>query len=95
MITLTGGASTSASAPGSGGIGEDEGLLELNQSGAGGIERLDLLPLLSVLALLLLAGRRQAVEQAVHLFCREDHRSAVGPAWCIRAVELEWALDDV
>ena len=94
MITLTGGASTSASAPGSGGVGE-EGLLELNESGAGGVERLDLLPLLSVLALLLLAGRRQAVEQAVHLFCREDHRSAVGPAWCMRAVELEWALDDV
>lgn len=94
MITLTGGASTSASAPGSGGVGK-EGLLEFNESGAGGIERLDLLPLLSVLAFLLPPGRRQAVEQAVHLFCREDHRSAVGPAWCIRAVELEWALDDV
>eukprot|EP00964_Phaeocystis_antarctica_P008023 scaffold4312_cov30-Phaeocystis_antarctica.AAC.1 len=72
------GASTSASAPGSDGI-DEERLLELDESGAGGIERLDLLPLLGVLALLLLAGRRQAVEQGVDLVYREDHRSAVGP----------------
>ena len=44
-----------------------------------GIERLDLLPLLDILALLLLPGRREAVEQCVHFVYREDHRAAVGP----------------
>ena len=44
-----------------------------------GIERFDLLPLLGVLALLLLTGRREAVEQCVHLVYREDHWSTVGP----------------